>query len=435
MSLRERLQTLLGEVGIGPGNQEKPPQRAALKAGLRPSKLSGVELPHQINTDTFEPLDELEGYRLVKTKYGSIPIFEHRIKVGEKVGLHKPADWMKQSIQGLGQLLDDPRMDGFTIDQALFLDIEATDLNHGAGCTAFLLGLGFFEKDGTFVIQQYLQRDPSDEMALLSLLVEKLNAYPFLVSYNGKSYDLSVLQNRLIVQRFFAIGEAALKLTPHVDLLHVGRRLWKELLPNCRLGTLEEHILGEPRTDDLPGALVPSYYFAYRNSTNAAYIKPVLEHNLIDVRSMVGLLTIVMERIIHPNRYAYAEELYELGRWLYERGFRTKALSLLQRAVRLPMKPIVRAKAYRATLRAYRQQGKSEALLRVLEDYQETFPEIAEPFIELAKFHEHKNHNPDRALELARQGLDRVAPNDQSSRDDIHHRIRRLEKRIARRSA
>ena len=434
MSLRERLQTLLGEVGLGPGPRTHKPQPAPPKAGFHPSKLSGTDIPLQID-ETYESLEDLKGYRLEKTPHGSIPIFEHRIPSKEKVGIHRPSEWMTQSIQGLGQLLDDPRMDQFTIDQALFLDIEATDLNHGAGCTAFLLGLGFFEADGTFVIQQYLQRDPADEMALLYLLVEKLNAYPFLVSYNGKSYDLSVLQNRLIVQRFFAIGEAALKLTPHVDLLHVGRRLWKELLPNCRLGTLEEHILGEPRTDDLPGAMVPSYYFAYRNSTNAAYIKPVLEHNLIDVRSMVGLLTVVMERIIHPNRYAYAEELYEIGRWLYERGFRTKALSLLQRAVRLPMKPQARAKAYRTTLRAYRQQGKSEALLEVLEAYQESFPEIAEPFIELAKYHEHKTRDPNRALELALKGRARVSSSDQATRDEIDHRIRRLEKRIARRSA
>jgi hypothetical protein len=161
----------------------------------------------------------------------------------------------------------------------------------------------------------------------------------------------------------------------------------------------------------------------------------VLKHNLLDVRSMVGLLTVVMERIIHPNRYAYAEELYELGRWLYERGFHTKALSILQRAVQLPMPPSIRAKAYRTTLRAYRQQGKLEALLRLLEDYQETFPAIPEPFIELAKFHEHRNQNPDRALEFARHGLNRVAANDQATRDEIEHRIRRLKKRIARRSA
>ena len=48
-------------------------------------------------------------------------------------------------------LTADPRLDGFDARDAVFLDIEASGLEHGAGTYAFLIGLAWLEGDVAFV--------------------------------------------------------------------------------------------------------------------------------------------------------------------------------------------------------------------------------------------------------------------------------------------
>ncbi len=49
----------------------------------------------------------------------------------------------------------------------------------------------------------------------------------------------------------------------HLDLLFGARRLWKLRLESCRLVDLENQILGVERQGDLPGEMIPYYYFEY----------------------------------------------------------------------------------------------------------------------------------------------------------------------------
>ena len=44
------------------------------------------------------------------------------------------------------------------------------------------------------------------------------------------------------------------------------------------------------RHDDIPGALIPSVYFNYLEDRDASGIKKVIEHNKLDILSMVSLL-------------------------------------------------------------------------------------------------------------------------------------------------
>jgi uncharacterized protein YprB with RNaseH-like and TPR domain len=76
---------------------------------------------------------------------------------------------------------------------------------------------------------------------------------------------------------------------PHFDMLHFSRRRWKATLPSLRLTALEKAVLGINRRDDIPGAMVPEFYEAYRRSGNCGPLVPVLEHNRQDVVSLALL--------------------------------------------------------------------------------------------------------------------------------------------------
>ncbi len=198
------------------------------------------------------------------------------------------ADFFDRPLDQLAALTGDPRLADFTPNDALFLDIEATGLDHGAGNYAFLIGLGY-RQGADFVVEQLILRDPDDEDAQLEALCALLDEKPYLVSFNGKSYDTSVLQQRLVMRRFLSRTEADVKLMPHLDLLHLSNNILGGLYPNCRLQTLERHALGFVRHDDMPGYLAASCWYAYLRLNNPVPLAEIARHNLFDVLSMLTL--------------------------------------------------------------------------------------------------------------------------------------------------
>ena len=193
-------------------------------------------------------------------------------------------------IEHLFRLTGDPRLLGFAPDKALFLDIEATGLEHGAGTLAFMIGLGHIDMaDREVVVTQLILRDPDEERAQLELLWDLVDAFPYLVSFNGKSFDLSVLQSRLVMNRLCTPREGELKLRPHLDLLHLSRSLYRGAFEDTRLQTLERKLLGFERVDDMPGALAPSCFFHWLRDGDPRPLAMIAEHNRFDVLSMVAL--------------------------------------------------------------------------------------------------------------------------------------------------
>jgi len=76
----------------------------------------------------------------------------------------------------------------------------------------------------------------------------------------------------------------------HVDLLHAARRRWRAKLPDCRLETLERQVLERVRVGDVPSCDVPDLFHHFIRTGNAAPLRPVLEHNRIDLVSSTELL-------------------------------------------------------------------------------------------------------------------------------------------------
>lgn len=179
------------------------------------------------------------------------------------------------------QSLDEIRRHGLDPKNTVFLDVETCGL---ANCPLFLAGLLSLREDGIRV-QQLFARDYSEEVALLANLRDAMARYSALVTFNGRSYDVPYILDRMTFHRLNCDFNLE-----HLDLLHHARRRWKENLPDCRLQTLEEHICGRRRVGDAPGYLIPTLYHDFVRTGNAALIEGVFHHNAIDLITMVELL-------------------------------------------------------------------------------------------------------------------------------------------------
>lgn len=179
----------------------------------------------------------------------------------------------------------DPLLIGFGAavpkESLLFFDIETLGMVHSP---IILFGCGVCE-GRTLRVTQYLLRDISEEIAALGLVAEMMRAHPALVTYNGRSFDLPFTNSRLAYY-----GERECRPALHFDLLHPARRLFRDDLPDCCLGTVEEYVLGCGREEDLPGYLVPVYYQKYLRTGDPAPLKQIVDHNRSDVTSLALLL-------------------------------------------------------------------------------------------------------------------------------------------------
>jgi hypothetical protein len=213
----------------------------------------------------------------------AVPVALHEVVAGVEVfsGDHGPALLIETPIAGLdvpvlsnALRLPDP-------EDVLFLDLETT----GLGATPlFLIGTMACE-GGELVVRQYFARDYSEEAAVIALFLTDAAAKRLLVSFNGKAYDVPYVQMRAAANRLpFALD------MEHLDLLLECRRAFRGMVPDCKLRTLEAHILGRDREDDIPGEEIPDAYHAFVRTGNAARIADILWHNLRDLVTLGELV-------------------------------------------------------------------------------------------------------------------------------------------------
>lgn len=196
-----------------------------------------------------------------------------------EIGAARDADWAL-----LASRAHDEALAEVETRECLFLDTETTGLSGGAGTTVFMIGLGFFESD-EFVVEQLFLRSFGEERALLAHFADRLERFPVLVTYVGKSFDRHRIASRLTLH-----DVAAPILTPrHLDLYYLSRRAWRDQLPDVRLQTVERERLGLRRSDDLPGSEAPQAFLDWvRDGTGE--IARVFEHNRLDVLTLVTLM-------------------------------------------------------------------------------------------------------------------------------------------------
>jgi uncharacterized protein len=209
-----------------------------------------------------------------------------------------------------------------------FLDTETTGLG---AAYAFLIGIGSIDSGG-FRLRQFFLRDESEEPSALARVAEHLSRFDVLITYNGKAYDQPLLENRF---RAVRISCGSLRRLCHLDLLFGARRLWKLRLASCRLVDLEYRVLGVEREGDLPGAMIPYYYFDYLRTRQAMRLVPIFHHNAMDILSLACLTAVVSAAFRSPEEavFRHGADLIGLARWLLHAGRRADAVCIFRRAI------------------------------------------------------------------------------------------------------
>ena len=171
-------------------------------------------------------------------------------------------------------------------EETLAFDIETSGLSNGSAGFIFMLGLGYFEED-SYVVDQLILPDLGDEPAFLRQTELIFSRYSTLLSYNGKGFDIPMLQSRLNFHLFPDFtGEIR-----HIDLLGLTRRYWKASLGSVRLSNIEQYVLRLQRGDEeVPGYLAPELYRDFLRDGDAEHISGVAYHNQIDVVSLSAFL-------------------------------------------------------------------------------------------------------------------------------------------------
>lgn len=184
----------------------------------------------------------------------------------------------------LATLAKDPSFATLSPRECLFLDTETTGLQGGAGTVVFAYGLGFLDGDDVCVEQLFL-RDFGEEPAMLAHVAARMREFPVPVTFVGKSFDRHRIAARMAVHKV----RAPVLTARHLDLFHVVRRRHAKEWPDTRLKTVEDRLFGLRREDDLPGSEAPAAFLSWvRDRTGP--VDRVLEHNRLDVLSLVALL-------------------------------------------------------------------------------------------------------------------------------------------------
>ncbi len=360
---------------------------------------------------------------VAQTATGNCYLREVSVPLQQRHGCYTLAEGLNCNGSDLSLPARDRSLSPVDPERCLFLDVETTGLSGGTGTWVFLIGLGWQEGD-FFRIRQYFLRHPAEEAAMLHHFAEFAASFSRLVTFNGKAFDLPLIQTRQTLQR---VPQTAPH--EHLDLLTCARSLWRERFPSRSLDFLEEALLGFQRCDDIPGWEIPAVYFNYLRRSDVGALLKVFEHNLFDILSMAVLLgrvaaTVTAEEPAHPA------ECYSLGRLYHEAG-ETKKAELYYRQVGDSGKLAQAALSRLAML--YKKQGEWPRALSLWEKLARDNPSAA---VEMAKYYEHQArdfqaalHWSNRALREAqrRSGIPFSNPDHPAA---LRHRINRLQRKI-----
>lgn len=420
--LGERLRALAGvSSGRAPG-EDIPSLKQRLERLVAAAVATRGPLRDQVRR-TGPPIEELmPNGRVVHNERGTYFQVEQDVHLDTWHGNISLSRFRGVDPATVPVLSGDPTLEGFDLHRAVFLDTETTGLAGGTGTAAFLVGIGFV-RDDRFVVRQYVMRDYEEEAALLSALADDLRAFRHLVTYNGRTFDVPLLESRYrLCRERFPLARAF-----HLDLLAPARRLWKERLVSCRLQSLEVALLAFERHEDVPGDEIPRIYFDYVRRRDGRALRRVLEHNRLDVVSLAALALLASEWV-QDERAEDPRDVFSLGRVFERAAVYERSEALYRRVLDGETGPLRVATLVRLAARAKR-CGDHEAAAGLWGEAAAGGSPRA--WRELAVHHEHRTRDLHAALAAAEKGL-RAIPESNLPRlaADLVRRRARLQRRV-----
>lgn len=431
MSFAKRIQRLTGEGG----HKDKPSSseqinelRRRIDAIMRRPSLQTSVASSQPAGQPACRLNELIDGEDMSNDQGNFFV-SHRLHPGSSRHGHWYIDELSSpDMEALAFLAGNSELSKHDYSQALFLDTETTGLSGGTGTLAFLIGLGWFE-GSRFIVRQIFARDFSEEKACLAFLKGIAEEKKFLVTFNGKAFDLGLLSTRFIMNRM----QDPFSGFPHLDLLHPSRRLVGHRLDNTRLATLEDALLGLCRENDIPGSEIPQRYFDWLRRRDPRIMEGVFEHNRLDILSMAGLALHLSRLVAFPEDSPGIDQrdLLALARLRKIRKDHCGMESILENLIHNKNHDTA-SEARRMLSLRYKTLGEWDKAVRLWEMMLKDDPGNFFAAEELAKWYEHRAHEPRKAIEVINRLVGNKRKLNNEERDSLDKRLGRLKSRIER---
>ncbi len=340
-------------------------------------------------------------------------------------GCYRIADLAPADMEAAAILAGHAGIGSMKMGDALFLDTETTGLAGGTGTFAFLIGLGWFEGED-FVVCQLFARDYHEEAAMLALLREIAQDKRFLVTFNGRAFDITLLSARYILNRL----ENPFIDMPHLDLLFPSRRILGHRLENSRLVTLESEVLNFVRTGDVPGFEIPRRYFDWLRSLDASLLEDVFEHNRLDIVSMAALVTHLSVLLTGgcDREDLHHADLLAAARLHLNQGSHDSGLDMLKYLMTSP-DPLIARDARVVTSLAHKRKGMWEQAVSLWEEMLTRDPHDIFAAVELAKWLEHRAYDYSRAVGIVTAVLSGSKALSRDERESLVYRLARLKRK------
>jgi len=396
-------------------------------------------LNYQDDLQHAVPIDAVVHGVVIQNEHGQYFNVEARYPLRASYGNQPLVNLLSVPMATVAAITGDDRWRDLTWHDALFIDTETTGLEIAAGTVAFLIGVGYLDGDD-FVVRQVFMRDFNEEMALLADLHTLCEKFQAVVSFNGKTFDIPMLENRFVLARLFP----DLFDGPHLDLLHPSRRLWQRRLANCKLATLETDILGVTRTQaDVPGYFIPSLYRKYLVDGDARPMAGIFYHNELDIVSMAALATILGQILAYPEHPPLIDPLHPIdllsvGIWQRHLGRAASAEQALKATLAADLPAELRQLATVELAFFLKRQGRAAEAESLWQEMVTTSDSLL-ALEELAKYYEWKQKSFEQALTCTEYALKvlRARPADWRTAETItawKHRATRLQRKIEKQS-
>ena len=301
-----------------------------------------------------------------------------------------------------------------------YIDTETTGLSGGTGTYVFVAAVARPIDCGLRVAQVFLPQ-PGMEPAFLHALRVEIAQADVIATFNGASFDLPVLRTRWVMTRM----RGELTEHPHVDLLTLVRALYRHRLESCTLRMVEERILGYERDDPIPSALVPDAYFEYLRAGSLDFLEAAIEHNRLDVISLVHLHSRLLLRLQGTEADMDAADWLALGRHRFRRGARADGWRAMRNATAFA-KGEASATAGLLVSRQLIRRGSIAAADRLLSWLESNFAEDMRLSVARARLLEWRRRDAFQALTVVEAAQRRMP--DQAM--DLEHRRTRLRRKV-----
>ena len=186
-------------------------------------------------------------------------------------------------------------------------DIETTGLNP-AYCSLMLSGILLTDgKKGTVI--QYFAERPEDEKEILEKTIEVLSETDYVLTYNGRHFDLPFVKKRA---KRYGLDASQLPYTLDLYLVLNGYSPFKSFLPDLKQKTVEVFMgLASSRDDQISGKENIDLYQRYLETGAEDLKRKILLHNHDDLIQLYKLLPVISKTDFHRAMFSLGYPLKE----------------------------------------------------------------------------------------------------------------------------